>query len=159
MVFSRKSPARTLSRIVASLAMLPCLSAASCCCAQEALECHKTIAAYYVDGRVSSCSQVAWSCLFDSHRQHRPEAQSATECGCECPHCCCDGPVTCAGVQLGFVGKCRKKPSGPSRQSRNGTTIGQDYPPTPRFVRVASGAPSPTSNAAARCSLLCRFLL
>ena len=159
MVFSGKFQARTLSRIVAALAMLPCLSATSCCCAQETTECHKTTSPYCVDGRLSSCGQVAWSCLFDFHRQRLPEAQSSAECGCECPHCCCNGLLPCVGVQPGLAGKCRKKPSGPAKLSRNGTTIEQDYPPTPQLVRVASGAPSPTSTAAARCSLLCRFLL
>ena len=159
MVFSQKVPARTLSWIVAALAMLPSLSATPCCCTNENVECCNTTTAYYVDGRLSLCDQMAWICPFDSCTQHLPEVQSSTQYGCECPCCCANGPRSCNGVQLRFAGTCRKKPSDPARQWHSGNSIGQDYPPTSLITGVISWAPSPTSTAAARCSLLCRFLL
>ena len=158
MVCSQKFPARTLSWIVAALSILPCLSVASFCCAGGNIECCKTSTAYYLDGCISSCGQVTWSCPFNSYApQSLLRGQDSKECGCDCA-CCCNGPHTCNGVQSRIVRNCRKKPTGSSRQGYSKTTIGQDYPSTSRMVGFTSWTPSITSTAA-RCSLLCRFLL
>jgi len=159
MLCSHKLPARILSRVVTALSMLPCLSVASCCCAGGNTECGKKSTAYYLDGRISSCGQVTWSCPFNSYSPQSPlSGQDSREYDCDRPCCCGNGPHTCNGVQSGMVCNSRKKPTGPARQWHSRTSIGQDYPPTSRIVGVTGWAPSITSTAA-RCSLLCRFLL
>ena len=158
MLCFQQPSARIISRVVAALSMLPCLSAASCCCAMGNIECSKASTAYYLDGGLSSCGRMAWSCIFNSYAQCPNGGQHSTEYDCNCPCCCGNGPNSCNGLQSGIACNCRKKLTGPARQWHSGTSIGQDFPPIPRIVGLTSWAPSRTSTAA-RCSLLCRFLL
>lgn len=152
-------PARTLSHIAAALLMLPCLSAASCCCAKGAVVCRKASTTHCLDRCLSSCSQMAWSCRFNScASQYLISGQGSTEFGCNRPYCCGNGAHTCNRMQPGRACKCRKKPPAPSGQMLSGISRGQAYAPTSPVLK-ATGWTSSLTSTPARYSLLCRFLL
>ena len=158
MSWFQKLSARTLSHVVAAVSVLHCLFVASCCCANGNTECHDTRKAYCFNASFGSRGRVTSTCISNAYPQCLGDAQNSTEYGCDSACCCGDGSRGCKGGPSGIACNCRKKPTGPTRLWHSGASLGQSFPPTSRIVGAVSWAPTLTS-AAARCSLLCRFLL
>ena len=158
MFWFQKLSVRTLLHVVAVASVLQCLSASSYCCVNGKAECGDTRKACCVDVSFGTCNQVAWRCILDSHARCQGGIQNSTEYGCDHPCCSGSDPHTCKKIQLETSRNCRKKPTGPVRRWHSGAHVELDFPPTSRFVGGIGRAPS-TISTAARCSLLCRFLL